>query len=161
MVGPIALGKTTFYAKKGSGIIIRSLDDAKKIKSIGIYRDAAAEQILKKEGFTNLDTNATIPVQSVKMLMWGRVKVISEVNLAIREILHEAKFSYDDVEALYSFGENRLFIALSRGTPETMVQAWKTMLEEIHRDGTFQEIYQRWLPGEDVPEIVERIGIVD
>ncbi len=160
MIGPIALGKKTFYAKKGSGITISSFEDAKQLNAIGVYRDTAAEQILKQEGFTNLDIVSS-PIQNVKKLMAGRIDVLSGVNLTIRQLLQGAGLSYDAVESVYSFGENRLHIAMSKGTSETIVQAWKAALEEMQQDGTFSRIYQTWLPGEKTPEQVERIGITE
>jgi polar amino acid transport system substrate-binding protein len=160
MIGPIALGKTTFYAKKGSGITISSFDEAKQLTAIGVYRDTAAEQILTQEGFTNLFI-AAYPIQNVKMLMGGRIDVLSGVNLTIGQLLAEEGLSRDAVESVYSFGENRLHISMSKGTSETIVQAWKAALEEMQQDGTFSRIYHKWLPGEETPEQVERVGITE
>ena len=38
-VGPIGFADEWFYAKRGSNIKVTSLDDAKKVKSIAVYRD--------------------------------------------------------------------------------------------------------------------------
>ncbi len=160
MIGPIAIGKTTFYAKKGSGITISSFKDAKQLNDIGVYRDAAAEQILKKEGFTNLQI-VTSPIQNVKKLMLGRIDILSGVNLTIGQLLQAVDLPRDAVESVYSFGENRLHIAMSKGTSETIVKAWKAALEEMHQDGTFARIYKKWLPGEEIPGQVERVGITE
>ena len=160
MIGPIAVGKKTFYAKKGSGITISSFDEAKQLTAIGVYRDTAAEQILTQKGFTNL-TITSYPIQNVKMLMKGRIDVLSGENLTIGELLAEAGLSRDAMESVYSFGENRLHIGMSKGTSETIVQAWKAALEEMQQDGTFSRIFHKWLPGEETPEQVERVGITE
>lgn len=58
--------KSSFYAKKDSGLKINSLDDAKKLNIIGSYRDCFEEQFLKKEGFKNLSlvTNNILNVKN-------------------------------------------------------------------------------------------------
>lgn len=157
MIGPIAIGKTTFYAKKGSSITINSFADAQQLNAIGVYRDTAAEQILTEAGFSNLEVVSS-PIHNVRKLMAGRIDLLSSVNLAIGELLSEEGFSHEAVVSVYSFGENRLYIAMSRGTSETIVQAWKRELEEMLQDGTFSRIYHKWLPREEVPQRVERIG---
>ena len=54
-VGPLATKRDILVAKKGSGIIINSLEDAKKVKRIGTLRDDTRERLLIKHGFTNLE----------------------------------------------------------------------------------------------------------
>jgi len=54
-IGPLATKRDILVAKKGSGITINSLDDAKKVKRIGTLRDDTRERLLKRHGFTNLE----------------------------------------------------------------------------------------------------------
>jgi len=159
MIGPVAVGTTNFYAKKGSGIIIKNMEDAKKVKTIGVYRSAVEEQILTKEGFTNLEAT-TLPLQSAKKLMRGRIDLWCNANLTVGDILKEAGFSTDDVENLFTLSENHLYIAISKGTSEKIVNMWTESLESIKKDGTFAKIYNKWLPGEKPPEKTERIGVL-
>ncbi|WDP91979.1 MAG: transporter substrate-binding domain-containing protein [Desulfobacter sp.] len=157
MIGPIALGKTILYAKKGSGLTITSLEEAKQLTAIGVYSDTAAQQILTQAGFTNLQLVPS-PDLNIRKLMKGRIDVFSGVNLTVGELLSKEGLSRDAVEGLYTIGENRLHIAMSKATPETIVDQWKTALEKMHNDGRFERIYHRWLPGEEAPPQVERIG---
>ena len=45
-VGPLYAFRLGFYAKRGSGIQIQSMDDARKVASIATYKDDFREQIL-------------------------------------------------------------------------------------------------------------------
>jgi len=54
-VGPIALVNANFYARKGSDFGIRLLEDAKRIPNIVVVKEDYTEQLLKKEGFSNLE----------------------------------------------------------------------------------------------------------
>ena len=54
-VGPTTDMKLIFFKKKGSSIDIKSLNDAKKIKKIGVAKGVGNYDILKARGFKNLD----------------------------------------------------------------------------------------------------------
>ncbi|UCF01351.1 MAG: transporter substrate-binding domain-containing protein, partial [Deltaproteobacteria bacterium] len=47
-IGPLATKRDILVAKKGSGITINSLEDAKKVKRIGTLRDDTRERLLKR-----------------------------------------------------------------------------------------------------------------
>ncbi len=160
MIGPVAIGTTNFYSKKDRNIKISTLDDARKVDRIGVYRSAVEEQILTGKNFTNLDATA-LPVLSAKKLMTGRIDLWCNANLTAASILEDAGFSIDDVVNVFTISENHLYIALSRGTDEKIVRQWLHTLESIKEDGTFARIYHKWLPGEKVPQKVERIGLLN
>lgn len=157
MIGPVAVGTTNFYAKKGSGIIINNMEDAKKLKRIGLYRSSVEEQILIQENFKNLDATS-LPVFSAKKLMSGRIDLWCNANLTVGKIMEEAGFTPDDVENVYTIKENHLYIAISKGTSKRLVGMMKEALESIKKDGTFAGIYNKWLPGEKAPEKTEILG---
>jgi polar amino acid transport system substrate-binding protein len=157
MIGPVAIGTTNFYARKGSGIIINRLDDARQVKRIGVYRSAVEEQLLQKENFTNLEATS-MPLQSARKLMAGRIDLWCNANLTAGRILEDAGYTISDVENVFTLRENHLYIALSPGTSEKIINQWLQALQAIKRDGTFADIYARWLPGAEIPVHTERIG---
>lgn len=159
MIGPIAIGTTNFYAKKGSQIHIKNLEDAKKVKIIGVYRDAVEEQILTKEGFTNIEAT-TIPLHSARKLMMDRIQLWCNANFTVESILKEAGFSGDEVKLAYTIRENHLYIGFSKNTPETIINSWQNALESMKKDGVFDYIYKKWLPEDIPPKKTERIGIL-
>ena len=55
-IGPLSTKRDILVAKRSSGIKIDSLDDAKKVKRIGTLRDDTRERLLKRHGFTNLES---------------------------------------------------------------------------------------------------------
>jgi len=71
-VGPLAIKRDILVAKKGSGIKINNLEDAKKVKRIGTLRDDTRERLLKKHGFTNLES-VSDEQQNAKKLVLGRI----------------------------------------------------------------------------------------
>ena len=71
-VGPIYKVRFGFYARKGSGPYLSCLADAKKVSAIATYKDDVREQLLKSQGFTNLDSSKS-PASNLKKLLAGRV----------------------------------------------------------------------------------------
>jgi polar amino acid transport system substrate-binding protein len=159
MIGPVAVGTTNFFAKKGSGLIIEKLEDAKKMRAIGVYRSAVEEQLLIKAGFANLDAT-TLPLSSAKKLMLNRIDLWCNANLTAGKILEDAGYSINNVENVFTLQENHLYIAFSRGTAAAVVDKWQSALAEIKNDGTFARIYHKWLPIDTPPPTTERIGIL-
>lgn len=53
-VGPLSFMKLVFFKKKGSKITLHSIEDAKKVKRIGVTKGVANYEMLRKQGFTNL-----------------------------------------------------------------------------------------------------------
>jgi polar amino acid transport system substrate-binding protein len=151
--GPVTRMATSFYARKGRGIRIRNLDDAKKIKRIGVPRQFYTEQFLIKEGFTNLDLSVT-PARMVKKMLAGRRHpVIVNDNVTLPLLLRGEKISVGDLDLLFTFMTSYTYIAFSLGTSDETVQNWQNTLNEIKKDGTFAAIYQKYLPGETPPGI--------
>lgn len=158
LIGPVAVGTINFYALKNSGIKITSLDDARTAKAIGVYRAAVEEQMLLKEGFTNVAASST-PLLSAKQLIKRRIDLWCSTNLTAPSILAEAGTSIDEVESLYTISANHLYIAFSKGTPNAVIEQWQHSLEAIKQDGTFATIYHAWLPKDEPPMLTERIGL--
>lgn len=158
MIGPVAVGTTNFYALKNSQLNINSIEDAKQAKAIGVYRSSVEEQLLLERGFTNIAPSST-PLLSAKQLMKQRIDLWCNANLTAPSILAEAGASIDDVKSLYTISANHLYIAFSKGTPSEEIDKWKEALISIKADGTFAQIYHRWLPNDAPPMETERIGL--
>lgn len=157
LIGPVAVGTTNFYALKNSNLKLNSVEDAKQAKAIGVYRSSVEEQLLLERGFTNIAPSST-PLLSAKQLVKQRIDLWCNANLTAPSILAEAGASMDDVKSLYTISANHLYIAFSQGTPSEEVDKWKDALISIKADGTFAQIYHRWLPNDTPPMETERIG---
>ncbi|MFB2651493.1 substrate-binding periplasmic protein [Shewanella seohaensis] len=158
MIGPIATGTINFYALKDSQLKISSIDDAKQAKAVGVYRSSVEDQLLMEHQFTNIAPSTT-PLLSAKQLMKKRIDLWCNTNLTAPSILAEAGASIDDVKSLYTISANHLYIAFSQGTPTEEIDKWKEALVSIKADGTFAQIYHRWLPNEAPPMETERVGL--
>jgi len=141
-VGPLYTQMWGFYAKRGSGLQIDSLEDAKKVTRIGTYLNDAKEQFLEKKGFANLiTTNKNI--SNIKHLMKGDIDLWVSSDLNMPYLASQAGVSPEQLELVYSFQFVKNYIAFSNKTPDAIVATWQKTLDEIKRDGTYSRIVNK------------------
>lgn len=149
-VGPIVSFQSTFYARKGHRIRVRSLAEARRTPKVLVVRDWYTAAQLQSAGFRNLQ-QISDPIQGVRMLAAGRAPLFAAEKLSMPETLARAGVPRDEVEEVFSFASSEGYIAFSRSTPMGTIHAWQSQLNELKRDGTFQAIYKRWLPNDAPP----------
>jgi polar amino acid transport system substrate-binding protein len=154
-VGPVGKNSAIFYAKKGSGIRINSLEEAKKIAAIATTTDWFTEQYLKSKGFTNL-ISSPLPATNVKQLMNGEVQISVFTDITIPEIVKNAGYSMDDLEPVFTLSNTYFYIAMSLGTPPEMVKKWQSVLDGLKADGTFVKIYRSYIPNADMNNLLRK-----
>ncbi|HMA10615.1 MAG TPA: ABC transporter substrate-binding protein, partial [Steroidobacteraceae bacterium] len=154
-VGPVGKNSAILYAKKGSGIRINSLEDARKVAAIATTTNWFTEQQLKREGFKNL-LSSPDPRANVRQLMNGEAQLSVFTDITIPEIAREAGYSMQDLEPVFTVTETDFYIAMSRDTPAEVVHAWQATLDDLKRDGTFERIYRRYLPDADLRDLLKQ-----
>lgn len=154
-VGPVGKNSAIFYAKKGSGIRINSLEEAKKVRAIATTANWFTEQYLKDKGFTNL-VSSPLPITTVKQLMNGEVQISVFTDITIPEIVKAAGYSMDDLESVFTVSKTYFYIAMSRGTPVEMVKKWQSVLAGLKADGTFEKIYRHYIPNADLNDLLKK-----
>ncbi len=152
-VGPVGKNSAIFYAKKGSGIRMNSVDDARKMAAIATTSNWFTEQDLKSRGFTNLVSSA-LPTDNVRKLMKGEVELSVFTDITIPQIVRNAGYSMDDLEPVFTLSNTYFYIAISHGTPPEMVGEWQSILNELKKDGTFERIYRSYLPNADMDDLL-------
>lgn len=142
-VGPVASNKWVLFAKKGSGLSLGSLDDAKKVKSIGTYKDDAAETFLKENGFTNLDSVIDDEL-NVPKLMAGRIElwIVGEL-----QGIYKAKMKgvADQLEKVLDVKDTQLYIAFSKNTPDDVIAKWQAAMDEMKADGSYDALVKKYM----------------
>jgi polar amino acid transport system substrate-binding protein len=141
-VGPIYSQVWGFYGKKGSGIRITSLEEAKKVPRIGTYHKDAKKQFLESMGFKNLvSTNRNI--SNLRHLMAGDIDLWVSSNFNMPYLVRQAGIDPGQLELVYSFRRVDNYIVISLQTPETVAEAWQQALDEIRKDGTYLKLCKK------------------
>ena len=155
-VGPIAALDANLYARKGAGITIGTLEDAKKVPKIATVREYYTEQALKNEGFTNLERCANEAL-AVRKLLHGEVQLFPSNNSVMPAVLKQVGATMADVENVLTLSTDLVYVAFSKGTSPDVVSRWQEKLDEMKQDGTFRKIYTTWLPTETAPGILQLV----
>ncbi len=142
-VGPLATKRDILVAKKGSGIKINSLEDAKKVKRIGTLRDDTRERLLKRHGFTNLEP-VSDEQQNAKKLVLGRVDLWAYKKPGLKTVCELAGVDYNEVEEVFHLREIDVSIAFSKKTSDSIVQKWRNAFNDMLADGTVNRIRNKW-----------------
>ena len=135
-VGPIASLDYTLFAKNGSGIVIRSLDAAKKTGTIGAVTDDMWYQYLVRNNVTNLVGYESYD-DCVSNLMDGEIDLWLGSSSNAGNSARNTGYTSLDLETVYSLRTTDTYIAFSPDTPENIVTTWQNALDSIKEDGTF------------------------
>ena len=157
-IGPLATKRDILVAKKGSGIRINSLEDAKKVKRIGTLRDDTRERLLKRQGFTNLEPVSDEQMNARKLVL-GRIDLWTYKIPGLRTVCDLAGVDYKEIEEIYSLREINVDIAFSKKTSDTIVQKCKNAFNAMVADGTLMKIRKRWnkrIPDAPFPELEDK-----
>jgi len=153
-VGPVGKNSSILYAKKGSRIKIKNLQEAKKIATIATTTDWFTEQYLKSEGFTNF-ISSPAPTDNVKQLMNGEAQLSIFTDITIPEIVNQAGYKMDDLEPVFTVTQTYFYIALSKDIPDEVVLTWQSTLDNLKKDGTFDKIYRSYLPNVNLKDLLK------
>ena len=156
-IGPVATKRDILAAKRNSGIMINSLEDAKRVAHIGTLRDDAKEAFLKDQGFTNL-----VPThddqRNAKKLFLGRIDLWATKIPGLKTICNLAGVDYREIEEVYSIRESTISIAVSKKTSDAVLKRWRTAYNDMLTDGTILQIKKKWnrrLEDAPFPEIAD------
>lgn len=145
-IGPLHELRFNFYVKADSHIVINSMEDAKQVGRIGVYNNDVRDEILTKAGFRNLD-RSTSNVFNFKKLMTGRIDAYTTDAAALDAEAREAGYRAEDVKAAFTFMRVQIYVAISRGTPESTVKAWSEAFAILQKKGVFAKVYKTYFPG--------------
>jgi polar amino acid transport system substrate-binding protein len=142
-VGPIALGHTSFYARRGARLNVRSLKDVERFSTVAVPKQWYSYEYLSDKGLKNLYAVPT-PQHMTKMFKHGRIELLVASSLALDDMLAEQGMSARDVELQFTLMGTNSYIAFSKNTDPALVQRWQQALDQLTRDGGLLRIHRRW-----------------
>lgn len=149
-IGPVAESIFGLYVRADSDIRIASLEEAKKLHGIGVYRGDVRDDFLTKAGFSNLERTGD-NVSNFKKLMTGRIDAHASSSNDIKGNAERAGYRLEDVRLELEFLKSQIYVAMSLGTPERIAADWNRALAAMRADGTFQRIFRKYYPDRPLP----------
>ncbi|PCI37433.1 MAG: hypothetical protein COB46_13515 [Rhodospirillaceae bacterium] len=145
-VGPLSKLEMVFFKKKGSNIHFTSMDEAKKVKQIGVTKNVATYEILKNIGFKNLDVmKSGSDDKNLKRLIKGRIDVWPTAYYAG---LYSAKRMgvADQIEAIpnVTIMSGHLYLAFHKETDNQIIHQWQAALDQLKSDGVVKAIHDKY-----------------
>lgn len=142
-IGPIACYKWVFYGLKGIEDKVKTMQDAKRVSGIGVYRNDARAQFLKSEGFTNLEVMDSQEA-NFKKLLRGRVELVATSNIGVSGFLASDKELSEKAVPVLSFRNVKLYLAFSKSTGMEKINSWRRAFDELKVRGTIGDIQEKW-----------------
>lgn len=143
-VGPLLESRTSFYALRGAGIHLASLEQARQASGVLLPRTFYSYTLLQHEGFTNLVVSET-PLTAMRMLLAGRCPLLAIDELQVPELLRRAGASQDAVERVFQVAPARSYLSFSLNVPDRVVARWQAELDRMKQDGSFARLHRQWL----------------
>ncbi|MGB1237625.1 MAG: substrate-binding periplasmic protein [Pseudomonadales bacterium] len=136
----IGIDTTYLYVRQSAAVKPKTLEEAKDMRSIaqaGSYQS----QLLIENGFSNL-TTVSSNQQIFDMLNKARFEVVALGESAYTSIQENT------TEQLISTGirlfETKYCIAFPKNYPQAEITQWQEHLTQIHAEGTYAEILERY-----------------
>lgn len=131
-VGPIGSHEYWLYAKKGSGVQVSSLDEAKQVKAIAAVKDEAGQQKLAGQGFINFVYTSTI-AEGLKKLNAGEADLWLGSREQVDLVAKEAGVDPEALAPVVFVAKNDLFLAFNKNTAYSIVDAWQKALDSLKK----------------------------
>lgn len=153
-VGPLAKKRDILVAKKGSGIIVNEIGEAKKVRRIGTLRDDTRERLLLSYGFSNLES-VSDEQKNAQKLNLGRIDLWAYKIPGLKTVCDLAGVDFTEFEEVFSLREIEVMIAFSKSTSDSIVQIWTNAFNGMEADGTLMKIRRKWNRQSDDPPFPE------
>ena len=144
-IGPVGKNTAYLYARKDTDAPVTDLESAKTVAAIGTTTNWWTEQLLKEMGFENL-VSSLDPLDTVVQLFEGETDLAVFTDLTVGELVKNAGYSMEELEALIELQTNYFYIAASKGTNFGMILSFQKTLDEMKRDGSFEETIREFVP---------------
>ena len=145
-VGPLSSMKLVFFKKKGSKITLNSIEDAKKVESIGVTEGVANFEMLSKQGFTNLVVlkNAE-DEENIKKLVDGSIDLWPTLLKAgfYNARLQGLSGEIEPIKNVVAFSGD-LYIAFNIQTDDKTIQKWQNALDILKKENIIENIIKRY-----------------
>jgi ABC-type amino acid transport substrate-binding protein/CheY-like chemotaxis protein/nitrogen-specific signal transduction histidine kinase len=143
-VGPLIPEKIALFARKDSGLVINTVDDAMEVGGIATVAGYASEKLLKERGFTNLVSQRSA-TQGPDALKFGRVDLWLNSNITMKQLALTANVDPELFEPVFVIKEIPSYLAFAKSVPDEVVNQWQTSLDDMKRDGSWENIVSGWI----------------
>jgi len=145
-VGPLTSMKLVFFKKKGSTIKLESIEDAKKVARVGVTKGVANYEMLKKQGFQNLQVlSGGRDEKNINKLVDGNIDLWPTLLMAGKYNSKRMGLAGEivPINNVVAF-EGDMYIAFNPQTDDNIIQKWQKALDKLKLDGIVDRIKNKY-----------------
>ncbi|MCP4160795.1 MAG: amino acid ABC transporter substrate-binding protein [Deltaproteobacteria bacterium] len=131
------------FAKKGSNLNIKNLNDAKKVKSIGVMRRSVQHDFLTNNNFKNIQP-VTSHDLNLKKIMAGRITLTYHSMQGMAALCKKLGVDFNNLEPVLILQISKSSIAMSKRSDISVVKRWQDAAIKIKKDGVFKNLAKKW-----------------
>lgn len=142
-VGPLAQNSWVFFAKKGSKIKVKSLEEAKKY-TVGGYNGDAKAMFLLKEGFLegkNIQL-ASNEKQNMLKLQEGKIDLWASGSELAPWLVKQEKSG--EIEEVYTFKKVEMYAAFNKNTDDLIIKKLNDVIAQMRKSGEIKKIIKNY-----------------
>lgn len=129
-VEPLAIDRNIIMSRKGSGIKVRNVDEARQYLA-GTQRDDYTQALLERQGFPRIDLAANLDL-TIKKLESGRIDLMP----VSEQFYHKLVADGHPLEQQFVLTEQKFAIACNKAMPDDLVVKMQGALDRLIADGT-------------------------
>jgi len=145
-VGPLVEFSVVFFKKTGAPIYLNSVEDAKKVRKIGVTKNVANHEMLLAMGFKNLDVlQSGADEKNIKKLVKGRIDLWPTTYFG--GLYNAKKLGYEGmIEPITDFPvfQGHLYLVFNIKTADNVVNKWQVALDSLKENGTLDKIVSKY-----------------
>jgi polar amino acid transport system substrate-binding protein len=143
-VGPIRNPRFSLFARKGRGIKVANLEEAKKYKVGAVKMDAMEILLVSRKYPLNLIDRAPDFNTLMDRLLAGKVDLIAYDEEAVVRYMQLRGLDHKEVERTLLLTGASAYFAFHPGTPDSVIAEFQGALQSIKKDGTFNKMSAKY-----------------
>ncbi|MGC5699100.1 transporter substrate-binding domain-containing protein [Pseudomonas sp. NFXW11] len=149
-VGPLMRTETALYARSSDAARVSDLRQARG--QIAVPRRWLVYSYLKQQGLDNL-WGVDSPEIMMRLLQIGRVQYVVADTMSVGTFAAEQGLPLDQLRYQMPLMHQDAYIAFSPKVDAEQVARWQQALDEMKRDGSLQQLKQRWHIDQTTPQV--------
>ena len=141
-IEPLAVGRNFMIGRKGGGIDVKSVEEAKNYV-VGTQRDDYTQTLLENAGFEKIDLATDLKL-TLKKLETGRIDLMPIDEQHYVALVKEG----EQIEVKFVFTEQTFSIACNKDFPPDLLARMQAALDQLIADGTQARILEAYGLGE-------------
>ncbi|MBB6523181.1 transporter substrate-binding domain-containing protein [Pseudoteredinibacter isoporae] len=140
--GPIASCKYSLFTAAGKKKI-ETLDEARKLRSIGVSENSSTERHAKRLGLKNIKSYSHSPVK-IEELLVRRLDAWLGCEAAIQYRSCRSLGSQPNIKKTITIGTENFYIAFSQNTSNHIVEDWEKAISLVKEKNVYKKLTKKY-----------------